>query len=46
MNDFVQDFEDKLAKDKAKKKETEAVKKAESDLLNNDNNITAAGDET
>jgi len=46
MNDFVQDFEDKLAKDKAKKKETEAVKKAESDLLNNDNDITAAGDET
>lgn len=45
MNDFVQDFEDKLAKDKAKKKETEAVKKAEADLLN-DNNITAAGDET
>tara|TARA_B110000977_G_scaffold187382_1_gene254437 strand:+ start:184 stop:747 length:564 start_codon:yes stop_codon:yes gene_type:complete len=31
MNDFVQDFEDKLAKDKAKKKETEAAKKAEAD---------------
>lgn len=31
MNDFVQDFEDKLAKDKAKKKETEAVKKAEAE---------------
>lgn len=31
MNDFVRDFEDKLAKDKAKKKETEALKKAEAE---------------
>jgi DNA-directed RNA polymerase specialized sigma24 family protein len=28
MNDFVRDFEDKIAKDKAKKKETEAAKLA------------------
>ena len=45
MNDFVQDFEDRLAKDKAKKKETEAAKKAEADLLD-ENNTEATGDET
>jgi|TARA_B110000908_G_scaffold12446_1_gene14467 DNA-directed RNA polymerase specialized sigma24 family protein len=46
MNDFVRDFEDKLAKDKAKKKETEAAKKLEEEARLSAEADDSTGDET
>lgn len=46
MNDFVRDFEDKLAKDKAKKKETEASKKLEEEVRLSAEGEEFNGDET